>query len=285
MDNMLNFFWYEKGDRKYIVNKENLFIDGFIYLIFNNDIVFIGNLKNSKAIDFGVLFCQQGLLLSGWFSNGLPFRYKKHKALKHGFNRSNINIKDSFEFNPHEVEIPESFTIPYFERVLKNLNKESWYNELLDEDYIENWENENFTNGFSKLFPIIHYGNPNHEKFKINKTFNEGILIEKAISIFERDPTLRKMAILKHGTKCFICGFSFNSFYSNQIANSFIEIHHLNELKNGERLTDPEKDLIPLCSNCHRMIHKFENPNMESVVYLKSIIIPLTIDNLPSVSI
>ena len=35
-----------------------------------------------------------------------------------------------------------------------------------------------------------------------------------------------------------------------------IEVHHLRPLSDGcERETDPAKDLIPVCPNCHALIH------------------------------
>jgi len=74
---------------------------------------------------------------------------------------------------------------------------------------------------------------------------------------YERNPRLRVQAIKIHGTKCFICGFEFSKKYG-PFGEGYIEIHHLiphSSIK-GEREIDPQKDLIPVCSNCHRMIHK-----------------------------
>jgi 5-methylcytosine-specific restriction protein A len=39
----------------------------------------------------------------------------------------------------------------------------------------------------------------------------------------------------------------------------FIEVHHLHPLGDNtttERITDPAKDLIVVCANCHWMIHR-----------------------------
>ncbi|MGJ1004702.1 HNH endonuclease [Eggerthella lenta] len=37
-----------------------------------------------------------------------------------------------------------------------------------------------------------------------------------------------------------------------------IEVHHLEplSLSKGEREIDPIKDLVPLCPNCHKMVHR-----------------------------
>jgi len=77
----------------------------------------------------------------------------------------------------------------------------------------------------------------------------------------ERDVRLRNMAIKFHGTSCMACGFNFYFIYG-EWGKDFIEVHHLvplggNEVK--ERITDPTKDLIVLCANCHRMVHRRRN--------------------------
>lgn len=88
---------------------------------------------------------------------------------------------------------------------------------------------------------------------------------------FERNPKLRKDAIAYHGTKCAACGFSFSEKYGD-LGNNYIEIHHLKPHASikGIRDIDPKTDLIPVCSNCHRMIHK-SNP-MLTIDELKKII-------------
>lgn len=74
---------------------------------------------------------------------------------------------------------------------------------------------------------------------------------------YERDARNRAEAIKLHGTKCCVCGFDFEEAYGD-IGRGFIEIHHLNPLADleGEQETDPRTDLVPLCSNCHRMVHR-----------------------------
>ena len=77
----------------------------------------------------------------------------------------------------------------------------------------------------------------------------------------ERDPKLRKnkiKSVLKKTGKldCEICNFNFKDKYG-EIGDGFIECHHIVPLSSLE----PEsvvtiKDLILLCSNCHRMIHR-----------------------------
>lgn len=74
----------------------------------------------------------------------------------------------------------------------------------------------------------------------------------------ERNMNLRRKAIKIHGVTCMACDFNFANTYGSW-GEGFIEVHHLIPLRNGifeERITDPEKDLIVLCANCHRMVHR-----------------------------
>ena len=76
---------------------------------------------------------------------------------------------------------------------------------------------------------------------------------------YERDSRNRANAIVYHGNKCFGCGFSFDDVYTPEHARGYIEIHHLQPLSTGPRVIDPHLDLIPLCANCHRMVHRHAN--------------------------
>ena len=74
---------------------------------------------------------------------------------------------------------------------------------------------------------------------------------------YERSSKNRAAAIKLHGTKCKVCGFDFNDFYGYDLAVDYIEIHHVKPITEvGGGLINPETDLVPLCSNCHSMVHK-----------------------------
>ena len=44
-----------------------------------------------------------------------------------------------------------------------------------------------------------------------------------------------------------------------ELGKDYIEVHHLHPVSQGERQVNPIEDLIPLCSNCHSMIHRLED--------------------------
>ena len=77
----------------------------------------------------------------------------------------------------------------------------------------------------------------------------------------ERDPALRADALRIHGYVCAACSFDFEKAYGSRGKN-YAEVHHLIRLsQSGDELreTDPAKDMIVLCSNCHRMAHRRRN--------------------------
>ena len=74
---------------------------------------------------------------------------------------------------------------------------------------------------------------------------------------YERSPKNRAKAIEIHGTICTACGFDFNAVYGAHFAQSYIEIHHVESITTlGGKPVDPRTDLVPLCSNCHSMVHR-----------------------------
>jgi 5-methylcytosine-specific restriction protein A len=54
---------------------------------------------------------------------------------------------------------------------------------------------------------------------------------------------------------------NFESTYG-EIGRGFIHIHHLKPISTvgGEYSIDPNTDLVPVCPNCHAMMHQRETP-------------------------
>jgi len=110
------------------------------------------------------------------------------------------------------------------------------------------------------------------KKKKIVETFDENVIVQEGIkaiveaTIFKRSKLLRDYAI-KFYTKagridCTCCEFNFEDFYGKEKGSGFIEIHHTKPIFKyddediNNTLKDAVKNLTPLCSNCHRMIHR-----------------------------
>jgi len=90
-----------------------------------------------------------------------------------------------------------------------------------------------------------------------DKLFYEGITKKVYVNKFERNPLARRMCIEHYGAHCSVCGFDFHKTYG-ELGTDFIHVHHIvpiSEIR-SEYLLDPIKDLIPICPNCHAMIHR-----------------------------
>lgn len=79
---------------------------------------------------------------------------------------------------------------------------------------------------------------------------------------YERSRDGRQKCLDHYGYICAICGMDFEKVYGD-IGHEFIEVHHIIPVsqRGGAYKLDPIKDLRPLCSNCHSMIHR-TNPVM-----------------------
>lgn len=75
------------------------------------------------------------------------------------------------------------------------------------------------------------------------------------------------------GIMCKGCGFDFEKIYG-ELGRDFIHVHHINPLKiMGESYKiDPVRNLVPLCPNCHAMVHRAIESRLLSVEALRSII-------------
>lgn len=90
--------------------------------------------------------------------------------------------------------------------------------------------------------------------------------------MYERNRRNRAQAVKIHGTSCKVCGFNFNNVYGSELAQDYIEVHHIKPLSEGKTHSiDPNTDLVPLCSNCHSMIHR-KNGTLLTVQELKSVL-------------
>lgn len=85
----------------------------------------------------------------------------------------------------------------------------------------------------------------------------EGQPNQRYVTIYERNPKLRAEAIRIHGTTCKACGFNFGKAYGDY-AEGFIHVHHLKPMSTnkGPTTVTPKTDLVPVCANCHAVIHR-----------------------------
>lgn len=91
----------------------------------------------------------------------------------------------------------------------------------------------------------------------------EGRANKRYVTTYERNPKYRKQALAIHGFSCFACGFNFGEFYGDY-ANGYIHVHHVNPVSELEapRSIDPETELVPLCANCHSVVHRNQSKTL-----------------------
>jgi predicted HNH restriction endonuclease len=86
---------------------------------------------------------------------------------------------------------------------------------------------------------------------------SEGKIKSVLVNSYERNPKARKICIEHFGVKCQVCDFDFEKKYG-KIGKDFIHVHHKIEISTigNEYSVNPLTDLIPVCPNCHSMLHK-----------------------------
>lgn len=89
------------------------------------------------------------------------------------------------------------------------------------------------------------------------KVYLEGSKIPVSGWRIERNFEARKACLTYHGHKCKLCNFDFEAKYGD-LGEGYIHVHHVNPISdyNGERPVNPVEHLIPVCPNCHAMIHR-----------------------------
>lgn len=89
---------------------------------------------------------------------------------------------------------------------------------------------------------------------------SEGRRLKYYTTRYERNSRNRAEAIRIHGTKCMVCGFDFEEVYG-ELGKGYIEVHHIKPLSSQDEEVEinPATDLICVCANCHRMLHRFRD--------------------------
>ena len=148
-------------------------------------------------------------------------------------------------------------TNPELERILgKPILRDDADWKRLEELYLRLCEQLNVVpvNRTRKFWRLDATGTPSGD---LKMMFIEGALSYHVSTRYERDPAARRACIDAHGTSCVICGFDFEVVYGEHGAG-FIHVHHLQPLSKsgGNRPTNPTRDLVPVCPNCHYMLHR-----------------------------
>jgi 5-methylcytosine-specific restriction protein A len=143
----------------------------------------------------------------------------------------------SIDKNNLQQWFPQQSGIAVKQDILENLES-NWFNFIKENKYIKN----SFVS--------------NDVTTKFEKTYKEGKSKDIVQTRYERNPEARKRCLEHFGYSCEVCSFNFEKHFG-EIGKGFIHVHHINQISDigKEYEVDPIKDLIPVCPNCHAMIH------------------------------
>ena len=101
----------------------------------------------------------------------------------------------------------------------------------------------------------------------------EGLKKTVIVNKYERSSIARALCIERNGLICKICDFDFQKTYG-EIGKDFIHIHHIIPIHQIglEYKINYKHDLIPVCPNCHAMLHRKIDGKEPSVEQLKTFI-------------
>ncbi len=132
---------------------------------------------------------------------------------------------------------------------------------LREENFQSDFTTETYAYGIARAFlerPFLSEGERYAEAdIAIDRPYNEGSRVLVSVERIERDASARLACIGHYGAKCQACGFDFERTYG-KVGRGFIHVHHLRQLSltSGPYNPDPVNDLVPLCPNCHAMVHR-----------------------------
>ena len=169
----------------------------------------------------------------------------------------NLKSHSTFERYGYAVSIPDGFQITEQGRMFVTV-KEEVIAHLISSDY-------NYTDVLQGSDDLLNT-EPQRPIIPLDEIVREGRVQISNRKIYERSQKLRKAAMdtYMHNGKvyCDCCNFEFGNFYGNQFGTSCIEIHHIKPLfmyEDDDMVSTIERclpNLIPVCPNCHRVIHR-----------------------------
>lgn len=122
------------------------------------------------------------------------------------------------------------------------------------------------------ILSFFNYEQNDYDEIADSAGYYEGALKRICVNSYERDQDAREKCIKVHGCRCAVCGLDFEKMYG-ELGKDFIHVHHkipISTIK-AEYKVDPINDLIPVCPNCHAMLHRGKRETL-SIDDLKEIV-------------
>jgi 5-methylcytosine-specific restriction protein A len=197
----------------------------------------------------------RGIFASGFVEQG-SYQDLHWDVEKAQFGKTTNFVRIQFD----TLLIPEEDTILPREFLVntETLSKMHWNTQMsgvhIPDEVAEELEKlwNNFKNNFDFSLP---------EELEDKNEYFEGAKKHISINAYERNPEARRKCIEYFGATCYICGFNFEKVYG-EIGKDFIHVHHLKQISDiGKSYqVDPVNDLLPVCPNCHAIIHRKKPP-------------------------
>lgn len=187
--------------------------------------------------------------------------------------RNNIDLKDAILFTLYQLKQPSSIleiTEYINENGLFDYGKEPYVEAITKVEILKHSDNEERVDSKrEKLFRKV-----DEDRFFVINLIDdalapdenealgesEGQVKQVTINTYERSRKNRAACLKVHGYACSVCSIDFGTIYGSR-GHEFIHVHHvkpLSEIKKEYKI-DPKKDLVPLCPNCHSMIHRYKD--------------------------
>lgn len=232
----------------------------------------------------------------------LPALYLMSKSEFGAISTSNLitGLTDLMHPTGLDAQLLSGRTDTYFSQKVRNLKS---HDTFLRDNYAENIrggfqitpKGQEFVNAHRDALLYLFNENFNYEDVKvaidnissngdrivlpIEEIVSEGRVVTRNVQLRERSSRLRLKAIeyFTHNNiiSCNCCGFNFPNFYGEVYGKDCIEIHHKKPIfqyqgDTFEQLLDGAlENLLPVCPNCHRIIHKnhIGSENIDSFIH------------------
>ena len=169
-----------------------------------------------------------------------------------------INEKD---WNRNPLQLIKLFTKKDFDKPFLDFwpsEDQFFYGKCDSSNLINNKLVDRIVSFYLDIGNAIAENPPIDEPTVIDEPSEEGNILKKEHTTRERSPKLSFQRKVRDGYQCQICGLKFEKIY-DKIGRNFAEAHHiipLAKLETTQRNTI--EDLITVCANCHRMLHKLK---------------------------
>jgi 5-methylcytosine-specific restriction enzyme A len=208
-----------------------------------------------------------------------PIQKIRYKCLVTALGKSSSEIRDDKNYWINKDEYEKSLDGKFFnlELIEEVDSKKLSLSALLEKglkaapqgpmklnEVLESYISSTFSTANNEYFP---------ETIEESPEIFEGIKKQVYVNRYERSSVARAKCIEAHGCVCEICTFNFEEQYG-ELGKEFIHVHHITPIHSIgiNYKIDYVNDLIPVCPNCHAMLHRKINGRYYSVPELISLL-------------